>query len=72
LLIKDGGSGGHFASVSASNPAYLITGQHRQRHYATTHNVGDMKNNHMPNMAHGKNFYKKITKLRIIFILINY
>lgn len=45
--------GAHFASVSASNPAYLITGQHRQRHYATTHNVGEMKNNHMPNMAHG-------------------
>jgi len=54
LLIKDGGA--HFASVSASNPAYLITGQHRQRHYPTTHNVGEMKNNHMPNMAHGKQF----------------
>lgn len=43
------------SAVPVSNTGYMISGQRPQRYYANTpHNVSDMKNNHMPNMTHGK------------------
>jgi hypothetical protein len=42
-------------AVQVQNPGYIISGQ-RNIHYVnpSTHNVSDMKNNHMTNMTHGK------------------
>lgn len=43
-------------SVPASNPGFLISSGQRPRNYVNqpTHNVSDMKHNHIPNMTHGK------------------
>ncbi|XP_060849935.1 eukaryotic translation initiation factor 4 gamma 3-like isoform X2 [Rhopalosiphum padi] len=42
-------------AVQVQNPGYIIGGP-RNRHYVnpSTHNVSDMKNNHMTNMTHGQ------------------
>lgn len=47
-------------TVQAPNPnTYILTGQRAPRRYVNPapHNVSEMKNNHMPNMAHGKKIY---------------
>lgn len=43
-------------NVPVSNtPTYIIGPPRPQRHYVNpSHNISDMKNNHMPNMTHGK------------------
>ncbi|XP_025201815.1 eukaryotic translation initiation factor 4 gamma 3-like isoform X2 [Melanaphis sacchari] len=43
-------------AVQVQNPGYIISGPRNSRHYVNpgTHNVSDMKNNHMTNMTHGQ------------------
>lgn len=43
-------------AVQVQNPGYIVSGPRNSRHYVnpSTHNVGDMKNNHMTNMPHGQ------------------
>ncbi|XP_022171727.1 eukaryotic translation initiation factor 4 gamma 3-like isoform X2 [Myzus persicae] len=45
-----------FPQAVVQNPGYVISGPRNPRHYVTpgAHNVSDMKNNHMTNMAHGQ------------------
>lgn len=56
LYLSDPNQFPHSA-VQASNPsAYILSGQRAPRHYVNPapHNVSEMKNNHIPSMAHGK------------------
>ncbi|KAF0761985.1 eukaryotic translation initiation factor 4 gamma 3-like, partial [Aphis craccivora] len=43
-------------AVRVQNPGYIVKLPHNSRHYVNpgTHNVSDMKNNHMTNMTHGQ------------------
>ncbi|XP_008179446.1 eukaryotic translation initiation factor 4 gamma 3 isoform X2 [Acyrthosiphon pisum] len=43
-------------AVQVQNPGYIISGPRNPRHYVNpgAHNVSDMKNNHMTNMAHSQ------------------
>lgn len=57
LFFSDPNQFPHTTVPVSNTPPYILGPSRPQRHYVTPspHNGSDMKNNHMPNMTHGKN-----------------